>query len=67
MYKKLTPLNAAILISKPFSKFQKVKKITQKDPFKIQKSEIILKSKKVRKLTPPNVVILIPVTGHIRQ
>ena len=50
----------AILIPKPFSEFQKVKKQTKKDPFKIQKSKIILKSKKVRKLTPPNVAILIP-------
>ena len=48
----------AILIPKPFSKFQKVKKQTLKKPFKIQKSKIILK-KKVRKLTPPNVAILI--------
>ena len=49
----------AILIPKPFSEFQKVKKQTQKDPFKIQKSKIILKSKKVRKLTPLKVAILI--------
>ena len=49
----------AILIPKPFSDFQKLKKQTQKDPFKIQKSKIILKSKKVRKLTLPNVAILI--------
>ncbi len=47
------------MIPKPFLKFQKVKKQTKKDPFKIQKSEIILKSKKVRKLKPPNVAILI--------
>ena len=51
-YRKLTPPNVAILIPKPFSKFQKVKKQTQKDPFEIQKSKIILKSKKVQKTDP---------------
>ena len=50
----------AILIPKPFSDFQKLKKQTQKDPFKIQKSKISLKSINVRKLTPPKVAILIP-------
>ena len=50
----------AVLIPKPFSKFQKVKKQTQKEPFKIQKSKIILKSKKGRKLTSSNVDIMIP-------
>ena len=42
-----------------FRNFKKSKKQTQKDPFKIQKSKTILKSKKVRELTPPNVAILI--------
>ena len=42
--------------------FEKGKKQTQKGPFKIQKSKIIFKSKKVRKLTLPNVAILIPKT-----
>ena len=37
------------MIPKPFLKFQKVKKQTKKDPFKIQNSKIIFKLKKSQK------------------
>ena len=39
-------------MSKPFSKFQKIIKLTQNDTFKIQKSKINLKSINVKKKLP---------------
>ena len=53
------PQKLPFLLQKDFQNFKKSKNKLKK-PFKIQKSKIILKSKKIRKVTPPNVAILIP-------
>ena len=50
--RKLTPLNVAIMIPKTFFQISKSQKQTKKDPFKIQKSKIILKLKKSQKTDP---------------